>query len=78
MADSKPQQQQQPKEAKKPAKKFNLADYPVPSYAQHRINVWDEVKKKREEEAKCMYLLKRLSDRISCFEPCADPFGFFV
>ena len=41
-------QQKAPKEAKPKKKGFNLNDYPLPEYVQHRLQVWDEVKKSQE------------------------------
>ncbi len=53
-------QQKAPKEAKPKKKGFNLNDYPLPEYVQHRLQVWDEVKKSQEAVNAGTYLILHL------------------
>jgi hypothetical protein len=53
MAEVQPKPQAPAKAEKK--KKFNLADFPFPDYVNHRVKVWDEVKKRNVERDACMF-----------------------
>jgi threonyl-tRNA synthetase len=43
-----PKEAKAPKDAKPKKKGFNLNDYPLPEYVQHRLQVWEEIKKSQE------------------------------